>query len=226
MLIRLAILQTALLMGLGLVLFLPEAPSESPVGVTLELPDEVGIWIGEEQKVGKREREILARDTEFARRVYSNTFGDRIVVSIVLAGHDMVNSIHRPERCLPAQGLSLESSEPATISLGPSKKLMRATKLHTLQKMPVGNGKTVDVRGLNYYWFVGADDLTSSHLQRNLIDIRDRVFRGYSQRWAYVTVTATVTKNLQRFGRSKEETARLIEDFIPQIVPHFQKVLP
>ncbi len=48
------------------------------------------------------------------------------------------------------------------------------------------------------------------------------MLHGENQRWAYVTVAATVTDNLQAGGRTQEETARLVEDFIAEIVPRFQ----
>ena len=41
----------------------------------------------------------------------TTTFGDQVLVSIVLSGHDLDNSIHRPERCLPAQGWTIVDSK-------------------------------------------------------------------------------------------------------------------
>ena len=87
----------------------------------------------------------------------------------------------------------------------------------TSEKAPV-----VSLKSLNYYWFIGSQDITASHWTRTYIDIRDRLLHGDNQRWAYVTVAATVTDNLQAAGRSEEETTGLIEDFIAQIVPRFQ----
>jgi hypothetical protein len=42
--------------------------------------------------------------------VYDDGIGDQVLVSIVLSGHDLDNSIHRPERCLPAQGWTIVDS--------------------------------------------------------------------------------------------------------------------
>ena len=77
----------------------------------MELPIFVGAWMGEDAAISEREREVLAPDTRFARKTYTGPHGDKIFVSIVMSGDDMTNSIHRPERCLPAQGWSLQSSE-------------------------------------------------------------------------------------------------------------------
>lgn len=48
---------------------------------------------------------MLGSETRFARKQYTNGLGDAIYVSIVLRGEDMSASLHRPERCLLAQGL-------------------------------------------------------------------------------------------------------------------------
>jgi hypothetical protein len=56
-------------------------------------------------------------------------------------------------------------------------------------------------------------------MERTIIDIKDRVLRGYNQRWAYITVAGTITKDLKRFGRSEEETDALIREFIKQLAP-------
>ena len=48
----------------------------------------------------------------------------------------------------------------------------------------VYDGKTVSIYNLNYYWFVGYHHLTASHLERTVLDIQDRILKGYNQRWA------------------------------------------
>jgi hypothetical protein len=84
-------------------------------------------------------------------------------------------------------------------------------------------GKTIALKNLNYYWFIGSRDSTPSHWTRTFIDARDRVLHGENQRWAYVTVSTYVTDNLEPGGRTEEQTAKMIEDFIGEIVPLFQK---
>ncbi len=56
-----------------------------------------------------------------------------------------------------------------------------------------------------------------------MLDLRDRILHGYNQRWAYVTVAATVTKGLGNPQRSKPETAAMIEEFIHQLVPKLSR---
>lgn len=220
---RLLILQIALAAGLSSVFLLPSKTHFNPAGISLELPKEVGGWTSKEAAISERELTILSADTGFARRVYTNAFGDEVMVSIVLSGEDMANSIHRPERCLPAQGWTVMRSERVKVPLLGGKPPLEATKLTNVAERRTNDGRAVTLSHLNYYWFVGSHDMTPSHFERTMFDIKDRVLRGENQRWAYVTVAATITENLKRFGRSEKETAKLIEDLISEIVPEFKR---
>ncbi len=226
----LAVLATVL--GLATVFLLPRKPGVGEAGIRLELPARIGDWEGRDVEVSAREREGLAKDTGFARKLYRNSFGDEIFVSIVLSGEDMTNSIHRPERCLPAQGWNVMATSRVAVPLGPQRAL-ETTKLANAGEFMLkpdggkdGEPKRLILHSLNYYWFVGSRDVTADHLQRTFWDIRDRLLYGQNQRWAYVTVAATVTEGLTRFGRSEAATAKMVEEFIPQLVPTFQRVGP
>ncbi len=217
---RLAVLQVLLVLGLSAVFFLPKVANSTPQGIALSLPSYVGQWYGEDQEISKMERAILAKDTEFARKLYTDGLGNQVFVSIVLSGHDLDNSIHRPERCLPAQGWSIADSRVIAISgaSGGSRPL-EATRLHNLRKVVTKEGQTVTIYNLTYYWFVGWNVTTPSHLERTYMDIRDRVLYGYNQRWAYITVASTITENLQRFGKDEKETDAMLQEFIDRLLP-------
>jgi hypothetical protein len=75
------------------------------------------------------------------------------------------------------------------------------------------------VKNVDYYWFVGYDGVTASHLGRNVIDITDRLLHGYNQRWAFVMVAATVTDNIKRDGLDERATDEMLRDFIGELVP-------
>lgn len=217
---RLIVLLILLVVGLGSVALLPKVANSTPQGIDLSLPTYVGQWYGEDQKISDLELQMLAKDTAFARKLYTDGRGGQIFASIVLSGQDLDNSIHRPERCLPAQGWSVADSKVVSIpiqqaSIGE----LRATRLHNLRKVPAQNGGTVPIYSLNYYWFVGWNDTTASHLDRTYIDIRDRVLYGYNQRWAYITVASTITAGLTQFGKDEAETDRSVREFIKQLVP-------
>lgn len=228
---RLGLAVAGIVLGLAVVFLFPRKPGVGAAGIRLELPTRVGDWEGTEVEVSQREREALAKDTEFARKVYRNTFGDEIFVSIVLSGDDMTNSIHRPERCLPAQGWNVVNSSRVALPL-PSAGPLEMTKLSNegqFMLRPKGDGKEpvrVSLRSLNYYWFVGSRDITPDHLKRTIFDIRDRLLYGQNQRWAYVTVAATVTEGVSKYGRTEAATAKMVEDFIPRLWPSFQLAAP
>jgi EpsI family protein len=217
---RLALLQVILIAGLSSAFLVPTQSRIQPMGVKMELPESIGQWFGVPQKVTQGELDELAADTSFARRMYSNAFGDQILVSIVLAGEDPDNSLHRPERCLPAQGWTVMDSRTVTMNAPnlPGGKL-KVTRLHNLQKFKDNRGNLHDVYNLNYYWFVGYTDVTPSAIDRAVMDIRDRVKEGYNQRWAYVTVAANITEGLVKFGRSEAASDQMLQSFIQDLFP-------
>src|SRR5688572_9429625 len=105
---RLAILLTVVTLGFSAVFLLPKS-SAQPFGIKLELARHVDGWFGEDEEITQTELDTLGKGTEFARKRYRNDYllrapGYSVLVSIVLSGHDMSNIIHRPERCLAAQG--------------------------------------------------------------------------------------------------------------------------
>lgn len=217
---RLIVLQGVLLVGLGAVVLLPKAPERPEPGINMELPLFVGSWVGKDQEVSEKERQVLGADTQFARKSYTNMNGDEIYVSIVLAGHDMNTSIHRPERCLPAQGYVMLDSSVRKLDM---ENPITVTRLHNKRPIPLRDGRTVTEYSLDYYWFVGATETTHDHIERNFIDVRDRLFKGYNQPWAFVTVISRITEGWTPRGRNEAETDKLINDFLKELIPLIQK---
>ena len=220
---RLLILQAVLLLGLGSVFLVPQKTGLGPAGIAMKLPDTVDEWQGEDAPVTKEELAGLASDTRFARRFYKNAAGDKLYVSIVLSGEDMSNSIHRPERCLAAQGWTVENTAYVQVPLANGARPLEVTRLVNEREWRSPAGRTIPRRNLNYYWFIGSEDVTASHWTRTYIDVKDRLLRGENQRWAYVTVATDITDNLRPGGRSETDTAKLAEGFIGRIVPRFEK---
>jgi EpsI family protein len=210
-----------LLGGLGSVFLVPRDVAFEPAAVNSSLPEDVGDWNGTDQAITQFERDVLGRDTQFARKVYRNPRGDELFVSIVFSGPDMNTSIHRPERCLPAQGWTVADTRQVALSTpaGP----LNVTRLHNMRNDRPSSGRTITIYSLNYYWFVGHIDETASHLERTWIDIRDRLLKGRNQQWAYVTVVGVVTKDFRVFGRTEKETDDLIRAFISNLVPQIEK---
>ena len=217
---RLLLLDVVVLFGLGSIFLLPKRIEMQPAAINAALPTFVGEWYGADQPILQGEKEILGPDTQFVRKLYTNARGDQIFVSVVFSGPDMSTSIHRPERCLPAQGWTVADTKVTKIPVGSGS--LEATRLHNVRHIQTETRKSLSVYSLDYYWFVGHDAETPSHLQRTWIDIRARVLKGQNQQWAYVTVISAITKGLQPFGRSEEETDQLIKNFIRDLVPQLK----
>src|SRR3984893_13047048 len=162
---RLFHVQFVLLAGFGSVFLLPHSTKTSPAGIAMTLPDVIGAWFGDDAEITQKERDTLAKDTQFVRKIYTGPEGDQVFVSIVLSGDDMTNSIHRPERCLPAQGWNVRSSSKRTIPL-PGGKALQVTKLQSMQIVETTDKRRFTLNNLNYYWFIGYNDMTASHLTR------------------------------------------------------------
>lgn len=222
--VRLAVLAATVAGAFGAVFLLPDQVGMQPSAVRMRLPLLLGDWTGTRRDPSTKEIEALAKDTEFEKALYENGGGEWVDVSVVLSGSNMADSIHRPERCLPAQGHRIIASEKAILEL-PSGASLPVTRL--LTEVPVRPFRDrpeeiVMVRNLTYYWFVGRSEVTNDHVQRTLIDIRDRLLEGWNQRWAYISVTAPITADLEPLGvrgslRTMEEVDGLLRDFVPRL---------
>lgn len=219
---RLAAVAVVLLVGFSSVFLLPKSSKSSPAGIAMQLPNYVGDWIGTDAEITAREREVLAKDTQFARKTYTNLAGDSIYVSIVMSGDDMTTSIHRPERCLPAQGWNLQATEKRSVALANGKEL-ELTRLRNGRSIERKDKSRGTLQNLTYYTFIGSEEMTASHVQRTGIDLRDRILHGYNQRWAYVTVAGVVTKGWITPERDEAQTTALIEEFVRQLGPELRK---
>jgi hypothetical protein len=191
--------------GFSIVFLLPTNYELAQPRIDPELPTFVGNWFGEPVEVTQAELNALAKDTKFSRRLYTDTAGDlNLQVSIILSGHDMNTSIHRPERCLNAQGWTITSSEDVVITAptadDPAQQedvaVMRTHQVKFVDlPMPQESQQTTPaVRrtfGVTSYFFVGADAITNSHWTRTFHDMWRRLATGQNQRWAFVMVSGT-----------------------------------
>lgn len=226
---RLAIFQIILLGGLSLIYALPKSPPQQGAALNTKLPNHLVLsgWEGKEFGVPSEvERKTLAKDTQFFRRDYHREVTmteqaapsadgrirynpglvDVLNASIVLSGKDLSQSIHALERCLTAQGFNIEGSTMlVTLRSGhvlPVRRLL-------CEKAEPGRIS----HSIAYYWFVGHDYVTSNHVKRGLKDFMDRIFKGYDQRWGYITVTAQLDPGpvLEMVEGSREPTRMKIK---------------
>lgn len=178
-------------------------------------------WHGAPMPVSPEEHRMLAEDTEFAKKRYFladvdtkqpvisdpklGQFGELLAVqaSIVLSGHDLNDSIHRPERCLPAQGFKELRLEPLIVKTERGNVPITRIRCYTEIKDPAtdnfvldANGRPIRLQHVFYYWFVGSHSVTADHYKRTLTDMQDRLLGGFDQRWAYVLLGSSFTDYL------------------------------
>ncbi|HEY8962383.1 MAG TPA: exosortase-associated EpsI family protein [Luteolibacter sp.] len=215
---------------------LPQSGSVAPSAIQLELPPDLAPW-WRLQKIQPSEKEvaILAKDTDFSKALCiapqpgryqadGQPMRQRLDLSIVLSGSDINNSIHRPERCMPAQGHQIYQST-ATLLKTPEGHQLPAKILRSLQTVQVGNPeekRALQFNCVTFYFFVGQHSITNDHLKRTFIDMRDRILRGQDQRWAYVSASMwfddTEANNLPTRESAEKQIRQLLESLADQNV--------
>jgi hypothetical protein len=187
--------------ALGAVYFLPQAGETAQSAVKMEMPGSSDGWLFKTIPPSKEELGTLESDTEFAKAVCLRPrpgeitldgypVPDRVDVSVVLSGYDLNNSIHRPERCMPAQGHSITAAANVILKLanGRGIEVKRLRSVQSIQGAREG-AAVARLNCLTYYFFVGHERITHDHFERTFIDMKDRLIRGMDQRWAYVSAS-------------------------------------
>lgn len=215
-------------LSLGAIYFLPTAGEVAQSAVVMDLPGSYGEWVIRAVPPSKAEVEILAKDTEFSKaecyRVREFEFAedgrpipDLLSLSIVLSGTDINNSIHRPERCMPAQGHKIKSSTDQILMSGGGREI-KVKRLMSTQRISLNDSELsqVDLKCLTYYFFVGHDQITNDHLGRTFLDMKDRLIYGRDQRWAYVSVSMLYGQVpwIKDKTISEEEADRKLSEFV------------
>lgn len=200
-----------------------------------EIPSLLGDWRNTTYPPSQKELNILAKDTQFSkahcqlprREEMSFITGrapvDQADLSIVVSGYDLNNSIHRPERCMPAQGHKIYASSPEELAM-PDGRQVPVTRLLSKQTLQTADGKEREFDSLTYYFFVGHDAVIRSHTERTLIDIKDRVLKGTAQRWSYISASLPfdTTEGERPLGAplSREAADKKIRQLLSELADH------
>jgi hypothetical protein len=215
--------------ALSSIYFLPQVGEVASSAVKLDLPGSSGSWIFRTFPPSEAEIKTLGPDTKFSKAVclrarpgevddLGYSIPDQIQLSIVLSGYDLNNSIHRPERCMPAQGHNITSSSDVVLKFSNNRQF-EAKRLLSVQKIPSVEDptKVAEFNCITYYFFVGHDQVTNDHLKRTFIDMKDRLLRGMDQRWAYASVSMWYGKVPSiRTEVTVEEADQKLRDFVSQ----------
>jgi hypothetical protein len=217
------ILPACVAVALSSIYFLPSAGEVAQSAIKMDLPEKQGDWLFKEQPISEAEKETLSKDTEFSKALcFKPRVGqyhqngervhDRADLSVVLSGADINNSIHRPERCMPAQGHNILSSEDRSIKLDNGRSI-QVKRLRSVQTLPTNEERTefLEIDCLTYYFFVGHDRITNDHLGRTFVDMKDRLLKGMDQRWAYVSTSMWFGKFV---GQEEADTDAKLTDFV------------
>lgn len=226
----------------GSVLSLPEVPTMKPSRLAKELPENFSNWTGKPQEVGERERKILAQDTEFERMRYFHLDDElpAVEASIVFSGKNLSQSIHRPEVCLRAQGWQfVKEASHKWEGLLPDGEVLPVREIickqihhfkndeGELEPTLLENGKPLEIWMSFYYTFIGHEQIVSGHYERTAEDIKDRLFKGYDQRWAYATFSSVITGKYAEQGAptgnqmilNEDETRGHVSRFLKELLP-------
>lgn len=210
---------------LGIILSLPQKDVLVEASISPDMPTGTALtgWYGQKTQETEAERQILAADTKFSKVNYraaslddfgfSDSKAPIIDASIVFSGQDMNASIHRPELCLPAQGFRNLTGRPATVELANGKTLA-FTRLSS--ERPRSERRGDSVHFIHYYVFVGKGHIKSTHMQRVMQDMYDRLFTGTVERWAYFLIGTYWGDDI---GISEADADRNLQRLISVLLP-------
>lgn len=190
-------------------------------GVSLALPASVLGMPGKDFPPSEAEMSILPKDTEFAKKTYTDPWGNSVNCQIVLSGGDR-RSIHRPEACLPGQGWNMLANQPFEVGLEGGKKLM-VKKLRLSREVETSPGIRRTLLMLYLYWYVGSDYTTHDQIERVVRSNVDLLLYNLVHRWAYVIVSAPILEGFIPGGMNEEQTQERILEFMREAIPQFQK---
>ncbi len=228
---RLYILAAFLAVGFSMIWLLPKSESMKPSRLARNLPMEFGSMRGKQVPVTGKELDILAKDTEFERAQYINDarpMQPAVEVSVVFSGKDLNNSIHRPERCLRSQGWNFVKERKVVVKGAmPDGSDMPFREIVCVKPVKLQDGREIQTMRIQYYSFFGHSVITEDHYGRTLQDMKDRLFKGYDQQWAYATFSMPVTRiyadqGLTRPGQKTytlEESEKILTEFIRELAP-------
>ena len=228
---RIYILTAFLAVGFSVIWLLPKSGDMKLSRLSRQLPMQFDSMRGKSTSVTGAELDILAKDTEFERVQYVNMdhpSRPAVEVSVVFSGKDLNNSIHRPERCLRSQGWNFVKEQKVLVQGAiPDGSDMPFREIVCVKPVKLEDGREIRVMRVQYYTFFGHTAITEDHYGRTMQDMKDRLFKGYDQQWAYATFSMPVTQiyadqGLMRPGQKAytlKETEAILADFIQKLSP-------
>lgn len=228
---RIYILALTLAVGFSVIWILPKSESMKVSCLSRHLPMQFDTMIGKRVDITGKELQILAKDTEFERTQFTNSanpYHPPVEVSVVFSGKDLNNSIHRPERCLRSQGWNFVKERTVVLAnVFPDGSDLPVREIVCKKPVTRDDGSSFEAMRVQYYTFFGHTGITESHYGRTFQDMKDRLFKGFDQQWAYATFSVPVTQvyvdqGLMRDGPGAftlEQSEEILEKFIRKLGP-------
>jgi len=187
------------------------------VMMKLDLPERVLDFTSTNVPESEVELGYFPKDTSFVERLYTSPddpYG--ISATIILMGADRT-SIHRPEYCLAGQGFSCDDKEMVNIPVtGPQPYQLPVSKWKVSRLVQQPDGQSAKISGVYVFWFVADTEQTTGIVQFQSYLVRDLLFKGILQRWAYISYFAPCLPG------QEEDTFARMEKLIAASVPEFQ----
>ena len=161
----------------------------------------------------------LPKDTSFVERRYQATDGFQASATIILMGADRT-SIHRPDYCLPGQGWTIGPKTAVNIPIGGEHPYaLPVLKWVTYNSFQTPDGRKQEASGVYVFWFVADNEQTPNYVQFQYYLLRDLLFTGALQRWAYISYFTVCAPGQEdaAFERVKKLIAASVPEY--QVLP-------
>jgi hypothetical protein len=159
---------------------------------------------GKLSRISLAERKQLPSGTKIKKMTYQKG-SQKIFVSMVITGHER-SSIHRPQWCLPGQGLSIQKTQVITLKTHGGRNF-RVSVLDTVPEKRIYGG------GLFAYWFADKNHETPLHRQRLFWMAYNDLILGVRRPWIYVSIWCP--------GEIRESTHIRLENFLKDFYDAF-----
>jgi hypothetical protein len=186
------------------------------VAMKIDLPERALDFISTNVPESEVELGYFPKDTSYGRRLYQAPDGFWASATIVLMGADRT-SIHRPDYCLPGQGWTIDSKTAVNIPIGGEHPYaLPVLKWVTHNSFQTPDGRKQEVSGVYVFWFVADNEQTPNYVQFQYYLLRDLLFTGALQRWAYISYFTICAPG------QEEATFARMEKLIAASVPEYQ----
>ena len=163
------------------------------------------------------ETKLLPANTPIFRRLYHRAGHPDIVATFVFSGMER-RSIHKPQRCLVAQGNQIVDEYTHRARCAPDRE-MNVRALEMTRPVRSASGEVTGAEDCVYtYWLFNPERETVHHMARLLRMLFDNAFRSYRPRWGYASIS--VPRQPEKPDAWKEE----LDDFLPRLYPTIVKL--